>query len=99
MEGQLKSKTSESLWQICGMSLSNTGKHGSRGERTRCEEREEIYWYGVFFPLFVCLSWFGFITTERSTRSKFILYVGKGEERMLKLKLFALSPAPVLDMW
>lgn len=54
---------------------------------------------GFFFSLFVCLSWFGFITTERSTRSKFILYVGKGEERMLKLKLFALSPAPVLDMW
>lgn len=80
--------------------MSNTGKHGSRGERTGWKEREEIYWLGEFFIcLFVCLSWFGFIATERSSRSKSILHMKKGEKRMLKLKLFALSPAPVLDMW
>lgn len=94
MEEQWKSKTFEYFWQVCGESLSNTDKYRSRGENTGREEREEICWLG---GLFVCLFVFVFLTIKRSSRSKSISHVKKGEERMLKW--FALSPTPVLAMW
>lgn len=91
MEELWKSNTFASLWHVCGVSLSAT-QGLSEGEGKELEGWEEK-------NVFTCTSDEKVLISFLMTDSTSILFVKKGEERMLKMKSFTLAPTPVPAMW